>query len=75
MHTRGLIGHYAQMARIDDSCAGIELCKLEYKTKPEPPWFETRRYIRMVMVRRVWPPWRKWERALSMFRRGWKFRR
>lgn len=75
VHTRGLIAHYAQMARLDDSCAGIELCKLEYKTKPEPPWFETQRYIRMVMMRRVWPPWRKWERALSILVRGWKFRR
>lgn len=75
LQTRTLIAHYAQMAGIDDSCAGIELCKLEYRTKPEPPWPETRRYIRLVMMRRVWPPWRKWERALSIFKRGWKFRK
>ena len=75
LHTRRLIGHYAQMAGIDESCASIELCKLEYKTKPTPPWSETKRYFRMVMMRRVWPPWRKWERALSIFMRGWKFRK
>lgn len=75
MHTRSLIGHYARMARIDDASAGIELCKLEYRTKPEPIWLETKRYVRLVMMRRVWPPWRKWERALSILIRGWKFRR
>lgn len=75
LHTRRLIGHYAQVAGIDESCASIELCKLEYKTKPAPPWAETRRYFRLVMMRRVWPPWRKWERALSILVRGWKFRK
>ena len=74
LHSRSLISHYAQMARMDDSCAAIELCKLEYRTKPCPPWFETRRYLRLVMMRRVWPPWRKWERALSILVRGWKLR-
>ena len=73
-HSRSLIGHYARMAGIDDSCTGIELCKLEYRTKPRPPWSETKRYIRLVMVNRVWPPWRKWERALSILVRGWKLR-
>ncbi|MFI4958773.1 MAG: glycosyltransferase family 2 protein [Lysobacterales bacterium] len=73
-HSRILIGHYARMAAIDDSCASIELCKLEYRTKPHPPWSETKRYIRLVMMRRVWPPWRKWERALSILVRGWKLR-
>ncbi|MFA6232254.1 MAG: glycosyltransferase family 2 protein [Rhodanobacter sp.] len=74
LHSRVLIAYYARIAGIDDSCAGIELCKLEYKTKPNPPWFETKRYFRLVMMRRVWPPWRKWERALSILVRGWRLR-
>lgn len=75
LNSRVLIAHYARVAQIDDSCAGIELCKLEFRTKPHPPWFETRYYVRLVMMRRVWPPWRKWERALSILVRGWKLRR
>lgn len=75
LHSRVLIEHYARLVGIDDSFASIELCKLEYKTKPNPPWFETRHYFRLVMMRRVWPPWRKWERALSILARGWRMRR
>jgi glycosyltransferase involved in cell wall biosynthesis len=75
LHSRILIGHYARVAGIDESCSGIELCKLEYRTKPHPPWIETKRYFRLVMMRRVWPPWRKWERALSILVRGWKLRK
>jgi hypothetical protein len=74
VNSRVLIGHYARMAGMDDSCCSIELCKLEYRTKPRPPWPETWRYVRLVMVRRVWPPWRKWERAISILVRGWKLR-
>lgn len=74
LHSRTLIAHYARVAGIDDSCAGIELCKLEFRTKPRPPWSETKRYFRLVMMRRVWPPWRKWERALSVLVRGWRLR-
>ncbi|MDE2315953.1 MAG: glycosyltransferase family 2 protein [Xanthomonadaceae bacterium] len=75
LHTRALIAHYAAIAGIDDTSCSIEMCKLEYRTKPNPPWSETWRYVRLVMVRRVWPPWRKWERALSVFARGWRSRR
>jgi glycosyltransferase involved in cell wall biosynthesis len=75
LHSRRLIAYYAQVAGIDDACCGIELCKLEYRTKPHPPWSETKRYFRLVMMRRVWPPWRKWERALSVLVRGWKLRK
>jgi glycosyltransferase involved in cell wall biosynthesis len=74
LNSRVLIAHYARVAGLDDHCAGIELCKLEFRTKPNPPWSETWRYVRMVMVRRVWPPWRKWERAMSILTRGWKLR-
>lgn len=74
LNSRVLIGHYAKVAGLDDSSASIELCKLEFRTKPRPPWSETWRYTRMVMVRRVWPPWRKWERAISILVRGWKLR-
>ena len=75
LRSRRLIGYYAQVAGLDDSSCRIELCKLEYKTKPQPPWFETKRYLRMIMMRRVSPPWRKWERALSVLARGWRFRK
>ena len=74
LRSRRLIGHYAQVAGLDDTACRIELCKLEYKTKPRPPWSETKRYVRMIMMRRVWPPWRKWERALSVLVRGWRLR-
>jgi glycosyltransferase involved in cell wall biosynthesis len=74
LNSRVLIAHYARMANLDDHCAGIELCKLEYRTKPHPSWSETWRYTRLVMMRRVWPPWRKWERAMSILVRGWKLR-
>lgn len=70
LKTRSLIAYYAQKAGLDDSCVSMELCKLEYRTKPRPPWIETKRYIRLVMTRRVWPPWKKWERALSILIRG-----
>lgn len=71
-NSRTLIAHDARVAQIDDSCAEIELRKLEFRTRPHPPWFETRHYVRLVMMRRVWPTWRKWERALSILVRGWK---
>ena len=75
VHSRVLISYYARKAGLDESAISIELCKLEYKTKPHPPWFETKRYFRLVMMRRVWPPWRKWERAMSIVVRGWKLRK
>ena len=34
LRSRALIGHYARMAGIDDSC--LELARLEFKTKPDP---------------------------------------
>ena len=63
LHSRGLIGHYARVAGIDDSC--LELAKLEYKTKPNPDWAETKRYMRLCM-RGPSPSWKKLERALSI---------
>jgi glycosyltransferase involved in cell wall biosynthesis len=63
LHSRGLIGHYARTAGIDDSC--LELAKLEYKTKPAPDWAETKRYMRLCM-RGPSPWWKKIERALSI---------
>jgi glycosyltransferase involved in cell wall biosynthesis len=63
LHSRGLIGHYARTAGIDDSC--LELSKLEYKTKPAPDWAETKRYMRLCM-RGPSPWWKKIERALSI---------
>ena len=63
LHSRGLIGHYARMAGIDDSC--IELAKLEYKTKPNPSWAETKRYASL-SLRGDAPWWKRFERALSV---------
>lgn len=63
LHSRALVGHYARMAGIDDSC--IELAKLEYKTKPAPPWDETKRYA-SICLRGDAPFWKRFERALSV---------
>lgn len=63
LHSRALIGHYARMAGIDDSC--IELAKLEYKTKPEPSWAEAKRYA-SICLRGPAPWWKRFERALSV---------
>lgn len=71
MTSNALIRHYAARVGMVPEC--IEFSKLEYLTKPRPPWKETRRYVRLVMMRRV-SPWRKWERALSILWRGWKQR-
>lgn len=69
MTSSALIRHYAAKVGLGPEC--IEFSKLEFLTKPSPPWSETRRYIRLVMMRRV-SPWRKWERALNILRHGWK---
>ncbi len=61
LRSRGLIAHYAGMVGIDASC--IELCKLEYKTKPDPLWAETKRYAALAM--RGPAPW--WKRVEHMF--------
>ncbi len=71
MTSSALIRHYADRVGMSAEC--IEFCKLEFMTKPHPTWSETRRYARLVMMRRV-SPWRKWERALSILRHGWKVR-
>lgn len=63
LHSRALVGHYARMAGVDDSC--IELAKLEYKTKPAPPWDETKRYA-SICLRGDAPFWKRFERALSV---------
>ncbi len=63
LRSRGLIGHYASVAGIDDSC--IELCKLEYKTKPAPLWSETKRYATLAM-RGPAPWWKRVERMLAI---------
>ncbi|GAB3380074.1 glycosyltransferase family 2 protein [Lysobacter fragariae] len=63
MRSRALIAHYARMVGIDDSC--LELARLEFKTKPDPSWKETRRYAGLCM-RGGAPWWRRYERALSV---------
>jgi Glycosyltransferases involved in cell wall biogenesis len=71
MTSSALIRHYAARIGMGPEC--IEFTKLEYMTKPRPPWSETKRYVRLVMMRQV-SPWRKWERALTILRRGWRLR-
>ncbi|WP_077443086.1 glycosyltransferase family 2 protein [Rhodanobacter sp. C05] len=71
MTSSALIRHYAARIGMGPEC--IEFSKLEFMTKPRPPWSETKRYARLVMMRRV-SPWRKWERALNILRRGWRLR-
>lgn len=71
MTSSALILHYAARTGMGLEC--IEFSKLEFLTMPRPPWSETKRYARLVMMRRV-SPWRKWERALSILVHGWKLR-
>ena len=71
MTSNALIQHYAAKIGMGPEC--IEFSKLEFLTKPQPPWKETKRYASLVMMRKV-SPWRKWERALNILRRGWKSR-
>ncbi|KAF1725213.1 glycosyltransferase family 2 protein [Pseudoxanthomonas japonensis] len=63
LRSRGLIGHYARVAGLDDSC--LELAKLEYKTKPAPDWSETRRYMEVCWRDRT-SIFKKVERSLSI---------
>lgn len=65
LHSRGLIAHYARKAGIDDS--SLELAKLEYRTKPDPDWSETRRYIALCWRARL-PWWKRLERIISIVR-------
>jgi glycosyltransferase involved in cell wall biosynthesis len=63
LRSRGLIGHYARVAGLDESC--IELSKLEYKTKPDPLWAETKRYAALAMRGRA-PWWKRMEHMLAI---------
>ena len=69
--SRGLIAHYARVARIDDSC--LELARLEYRTKPSPSWDETKRYAGLAM-RGAGPLLKRVERALSVVSTHWRKR-
>ncbi len=71
MNSSALIRHYAEKIGMGPEC--IEFCKLEFMTKPTPTWSETKRYARLVMMRRV-SSWRKWERALNILLHGWRSR-
>lgn len=63
LRSRGLIGYYARVAGLDESC--IELSKLEYKTKPDPQWAETKRYAALAMRGRA-PLWKRVEHMLAI---------
>jgi glycosyltransferase involved in cell wall biosynthesis len=69
LRSRALIGHYARMAGIDDSC--LELARFEFKTKPDPSAKETRRYAGLCL-RGDAPWWKRGERALSVLLRRQK---
>lgn len=71
MNSSALIRHYAEKVGMGPEC--IEFCKLEFMTKPNPTWSETRRYARLAMMRRVSSS-RKWERALTILLHGWRVR-
>ena len=72
LRSRALIGHYARMAGIDDSC--LELARFEFKTKPDPSWKETRRYATLCMRGHA-PWWKRCESALSVLLRRKKKQR
>ncbi len=63
LRSRGLIGHYARVAGLDESC--VELSKLEYKTKSDPVWAETKRYAALAMRGRA-PWWKRVEHMLAI---------
>jgi glycosyltransferase involved in cell wall biosynthesis len=69
MHSSTLIRHYAALVGMGPEC--VELSRLEFLTKTNPPWFEVKRYTRLVMMRRI-SLWRRWERALSVLTHGWR---
>ena len=71
MTSSALIRHYAAKVGLAPEC--VEFAKLEFMTKPRPTWSETKRYARLVQMRRL-SPWRRWERALSILGRGLKLR-
>lgn len=71
MNSSALIRYYAEKSGMGPEC--IEFCKLEFMTKPNPTWSETRRYARLAMMRRV-SFWRRWERALTILLHGWRVR-
>jgi glycosyltransferase involved in cell wall biosynthesis len=65
LRSRGLISHYARTAGVDDFC--LELAKLEFKTKPQPDWRETRRYMEVCWRDRT-SVFKKMERSLSILK-------
>ena len=69
VRSRQLIGWYAKEAGLDNSV--VELARLEFKTKPDPSWKETRRYAAICM-RSDAPWWKRYEHALSVLGRRLK---
>lgn len=65
LRSRALIGHYARVAGIDDSC--LDLARFEYRTKPDPSRKEARRYAGICMRGKA-PWWKRCEHALSVLR-------
>jgi glycosyltransferase involved in cell wall biosynthesis len=71
LRSRAVIGYYARMVGLDDSC--IELARFEFRTKPDPSWQETRRYAGLCL-RGDAPWWKRYERALGVLLRRKKQR-
>lgn len=63
MRSRRLIGYYARVAGVDDSC--IESGRNEFRTKPHPTWADARRYIK-VSIRGRAPWWRRIRDAIGI---------
>lgn len=63
LYSRVLIDHYADIVGLRTWSA--ELAKLEYRTKPDPSWPETRRYMSISLrSNALW--WKRIEQALSI---------
>jgi glycosyltransferase involved in cell wall biosynthesis len=71
LHIRCLIQFYANRVGFADRFA--DLAKQEYLLKIEPTWDDTLRYAKLVQLR-PGPWYKKLERALSIKRRGRKYR-
>ena len=63
VRTRRLIGHYARVAGLDDSC--LELSRFEFRTRPAPEWRDAWRYVSLCLRGRA-PWWNRVEGALDV---------
>lgn len=70
--SRTLINHYARCSGLDR--LSLDLAKSEFLSRQHPDWTESCLYAGLAMRSpAAW--WKRWERALSILRRGWRVRR